>query len=84
MAAPPKPTYSGRSFAAAPPLPGARTETTQSFGAASAAQSVQVQGGRARTATASGTVSLSRLTPGGAVGSLTFVNGLLTSFVSPT
>ena len=83
MAAPPKPTYSGRSFAAAPPLPGERMETTQSFGAPPS-RAVQIQGGRARTATASGTVSLTRLTPGGAPGSLTFVNGLLTSFVSPT
>ena len=83
MPAPPKPTYSGRSFAAAPPLPGTRTETTQSFGAAPAA-AVLVQGGRARTATTSGTVSLAPLTPGGQAGSLTFTSGLLTAFVSPT
>jgi len=83
MPAPPKPTYSGRSFAAAPPLPGTRTETTQSFGAAPAA-AVLVQGGRARTASASGTVSLARLSPGGSLGSLTFTSGLLTAFVSPT
>ena len=83
MSAPPKPTYSGRSFAAAPPLPGARTETTQAFGAAPAL-AVQVQGGRARGATASGTVPLARLTPGGTAGSLTFTSGLLTAFVPPT